>query len=641
MSDATRRPDMEVAIEEAYALAQLGRRGDAIRLLDSLGPTPGGPGAVELALARCLLLDPDDETQVRRGEKLLASLAGQPGPGLWQARLSKARRLHEAGETVEAARLIKDKLDSLRKDGGTTQTPLATLLSLEVEHLRQPLPATRDGAFDNEDLLALIELGRRLGAATDPEDVLRTVLHEAVRLTGADRGFVVLTGKAGDESESFDFAAAENLDRSVIDEPSFEVSRSLIRQVGQSGEIELVSLGELTEKHPASRSLGVLGVRAVACVPLNGSRGTLGVLYLDARGRESLLGPGRRPLLKLLASQTAVAVENARAHRDATLTLERAEETIRRHHDRHEHRVAYHEIFGASRSMQAVYRRLDQIVPTTEPVIIQGETGTGKELAARLIHDRGPRSEHEFVAINCAGLAESLLESELFGHERGAFTGADRSRAGLLEVAHRGTLFLDEVADMPPRMQGDLLRALQSGEVRRIGGRETLFVDVRVIAASNRDLEREVERGRFRADLYYRLNVLKLDLPPLRDRIDDVPLLIDRLMPGLVVGRNAPKLTERAIARLSAHSWPGNVRELQNVLRRVAVLGLDRVDEGDLPSELRGAIPLPHAGTLEQAEEHAIRRAMKETGGNKSRAAKLLGVDRKTLYTKLRRLGLH
>jgi transcriptional regulator with GAF, ATPase, and Fis domain len=404
----------------------------------------------------------------------------------------------------------------------------------------------------------------------------------------------------------------------------------------RTGRIELIALAELPGSHPASHSLGVLGVHAVACVPLPGPGGVAGVLYLDARQHPSLLHDEHRPFLELLARQAAAALDNARAHRRVAVTLERAEETIRRHHAAKETRSRYDGIVGVSPAMQAVYARLDRIIPSAEPVILQGETGTGKELVARLIHERGPRSAHEFVAVNCAGLAESLLESELFGHERGAFTGASRARAGLLELAHRGTLFLDEIADMPPRMQGDLLRALQSGEVRRLGGRETFQADLRIVVATNRDLEREVERGRFRADLYYRLDVLKLVLPPLRDRAEDIPLLIEALC-----GREI-RFTDRALGRLCAHAWPGNVRELGNVVRRIAVAGLKVVDERDLPAELRGG--RPHAvavGTLEQVEEQAIRRALRATEGNKSRAARLLGIDRKTLYIKLRRLGLH
>jgi DNA-binding NtrC family response regulator len=303
--------------------------------------------------------------------------------------------------------------------------------------------------------------------------------------------------------------------------------------------------------------------------------------------------------------------------------------------------VGYDLVVGRSPAMLEVSARLDRIIAASDPVVIQGETGTGKDLLAQLIHDRGPRRHREFVVVNCAGLPDSLLESELFGHERGAFTGADQPRTGLYEMAHRGTLFLDEIADMSPRMQGDLLRALETGELRRLGGREPFHVDVRVIAASNRDLQREVARGCFRADLFYRLNVLKLDLPPLRDRLEDVPLLVESLLRRVANGRPAPRFTERAMSRLAAYPWPGNVRQLQNVLRVLTVAGLDTIDEHDLPPELRTAAVRIGRGTLREAEEDAIRRAVAETGGNKSRAAKLLGVDRKTLYVKLRRLGLH
>ncbi len=614
MNNATR-----AAIEEAYALALEGRASESLRLLASLD----ADGPVELARARCL--------SGADGELLLESLADAPGPVQWRARLTLARRLHRVGDTARAAGLVKSVLEA-HCDGAephADEGSLAKLISLEVEHLQRPTPAAELAeSYTEEDLLALIELGREIGALTDPAEVLRAVVHEAIRLTGADRGFVVLG------SEPFEFAAAENVDRSTIDEPAFEVSRSLIREVLRTGKIELITLAVLPESHPASRSLGVLGVRAVACVPIEGASGVAGVLYLDARERQTLLHPSRTPFLALLARQAAVALRNAHAHRHAAASLERAEETIRRHNTQSEHRVGYDAIVGASAPMQALYARLDRVIPSSEPVILQGETGTGKDLIARLIHDRGPRSAHEFVAVNCAGLAESLLESELFGHERGAFTGASRARAGLLEVAHRGTLFLDEIADMPPRMQGDLLRALQSGEVRRLGGRETIHVDLRIVVATNRDLEREVERGRFRQDLYYRLDVLKLVLPPLRDRVGDIPLLVAGLTERKI------RFTERAMARLAAHSWPGNVRELGNLLRRIAAQGLELVDAGDLPVELRGPTAPSAAGTLERAEEQVIRRAMKESEGNKSRAAKLLGIDRKTLYAKLKRLGL-
>jgi DNA-binding NtrC family response regulator len=306
-----------------------------------------------------------------------------------------------------------------------------------------------------------------------------------------------------------------------------------------------------------------------------------------------------------------------------------------------ERRLGYGEMIGASNEMQEVYRKIDLMAPTEMPVLVLGETGTGKELVARLIHARGPRAEREFVAANCAGIAESLLEAELFGHERGAFTGADRARPGLFELAHGGTLFLDEIGDMSLRMQADLLRVLQSGEVRRVGGRAAFHVDVRTIAATHRDLEDLMRRGEFRQDLYYRLNVLTVRLPALRERADDIPLLVGDLLPRVMPeGRTAPRVSDRALRRLSAYPWPGNVRELQNILRRVSVLGVDVIEERHLPHEvLRSAARPVRAGSLRRAEDEAARQAVAAARGNKAEAARILGVDRKTLYARLRRLG--
>jgi DNA-binding NtrC family response regulator len=384
-----------------------------------------------------------------------------------------------------------------------------------------------------------------------------------------------------------------------------------------------------------------IGVRAVACVPIQHAGVALGVLYLDGQSPSPLLqGPIER-LLDLLAAQAGGALDNARAHRAKAQALEAAEERLRRQRSQDDRRSGYGEIVGASDAMQEVYRKLDLFAPTELPVLILGETGTGKELVARLIHARGPRAKREFIATNCAGIAESLLESELFGHERGAFTGADRSRPGLFELAHGGTLLLDEIGDMSLRMQAELLRVLQSGEVRRVGGRETFHLDVRVIAATHRDLEELQRRGEFRQDLYYRLNVLSLTLPALRERVEDIPLLVTTLLERLVPhGRTPPKLSERAMARLVAHAWPGNVRELQNVLRRISVSGEPVIDEGELPPELlRSEARAPvRAGSLRRAENEAVRGALTAAGGNKAEAARILGVDRKTLYAKLRRL---
>ncbi len=469
----------------------------------------------------------------------------------------------------------------------------------------------------------------------DPDQVLRIVLHGAIELTGTERGFVVLV--AGDD---FEFALAENLDWSEVQQPSFEVSRTLIRRVLEEGKLLLLNMPRTEGREGAHRSLAEIGVRSVACIPIVHEGARLGVLYLDGRDpSHSFRGPMDR-LLDLLAAQAGAALDNARAHRAKAQALEAAEESLRRHRSESERRLGYGEIVGSSNEMQEVYRKLDLMAPTEMPVLVLGETGTGKELVARLIHARGPRAAREFVAANCAGIAESLLEAELFGHERGAFTGAERSRPGLFELAHHGTLFLDEIGDMSLRMQADLLRVLQSGEVRRVGGRETFHVDVRVIAATHRDLEDLMRRGEFRQDLYYRLNVLTLHLPALRERAEDIPLLLTELMNrSTPEGRTPPKISERAMRRLVAYPWPGNVRELQNILRRVSVLGVEVVDERHLPHEVLRSAPRPvRAGSLRRAEDDAVRHALQAARGNKAAAARILGVDRKTLYARIRRL---
>jgi transcriptional regulator with GAF, ATPase, and Fis domain len=539
---------------------------------------------------------------------------------------------HAAALLTEVVRGVR-----LRSDGlGAMAGPVSRIVSREVERLREagPTAPADSGELAASDLMQLVRLGRELAGEDDPAEVLRIVLHEAVATTGAERGFVVLV--RGDDLE---FAAAENLDRSEIEDPSFEVSRSLIGEVRESGEISLLRVAELPRHHPAGRSLGQIGVRACACVPIPGREGAAGVLYLDSRAPDARLARAQRKLLELFASQAAAALENARAHRERQRELERAAETIRRHRTEESHRLRYDEMIGASEAMQEVYRQLDRIIPTEEPVLILGETGTGKDLAARLIHARGPRAERPFVPVNCAGLTETLLEAELFGHDRGAFTGADRARPGLFELAHRGTLFLDEVGDMSSRMQGDLLRVLQSGEVRRVGGRETMRVDVRPIAATHRDLRELVHQGKFREDLFFRLHVLELRLPPLRERAEDIPQLVAELLPRLVKGAEPSRISGGAMSGLMSYAWPGNFRELENVLRRLAVLGQSTITEKHFPPELRqDASRSRTPGKLREIEADAVRRALRAAGGNKTKAARILGVDRKTLWAKLKRL---
>ena len=302
-------------------------------------------------------------------------------------------------------------------------------------------------------------------------------------------------------------------------------------------------------------------------------------------------------------------------------------------------------IIGQSPAMRQVLDMVATIAPSEATVLISGESGTGKEVIARCIHEGSNRRDGPYVAVNCAALTETLLESELFGHEKGAFTGAEKARDGRFLAADKGTIFLDEIGEIPPAMQVKLLRVIQERELQRVGGDRTLRVDVRILAATNRDLAREVEEGRFRQDLYYRLNVVALQLPPLRERREDIPLLAMHFLRRFAErnGKTVKGFTPAAMDRLLKHPWPGNVRELENAVERAVVLLVgDYVSERELPPTLAAqgeqAAP-PHLDfanmTLEEIERMAVQDTLAQVGGNKSEAARRLGINRKTLQAKL------
>jgi len=300
------------------------------------------------------------------------------------------------------------------------------------------------------------------------------------------------------------------------------------------------------------------------------------------------------------------------------------------------------EIIGSSDKLKQILSMIDRVAPTTASVLVLGESGTGKELVARRIHALSDRRDLPFVAINCGAITETLLESELFGHEKGAFTGASSTKKGLVEVAHGGTLFLDEIGEMALSLQAKLLRFLQEGEFFRVGGKEPIHVDVRIVSATNRDLESEVRNGKFREDLYYRLNTITLKSPSLRERKEDLPLLIEHFSSGTMA-----LLSREALECLKQYSWPGNIRELQNAVERMRILsGGGPIDIQDLPSTLRNRSPLPASSgapvemPLEELERIHILRCLDHFDGNKTRAAQSLGITIKTLYNKLHRYGI-
>jgi DNA-binding NtrC family response regulator len=313
------------------------------------------------------------------------------------------------------------------------------------------------------------------------------------------------------------------------------------------------------------------------------------------------------------------------------------------------------DIVGKTPVMLEVYKLVARVAASTATVLVHGESGTGKELVARAIHTHSPRAGAAFVPVNCTALTESLLESELFGHAKGAFTGAIAAKRGLFEMANGGTLFLDEIGDMGPKMQAQLLRTLQDGEVRPVGSTESTRVDVRLVCATNKDLDEEVKAGRFREDLYFRINVVTVQLPPLRDRRADIPILVGHFLNKLALRerKQATGMSPEALRLLTGYGWPGNVRELENAVERaVAVAKGNVILPSDLPPEIGGGIEpgtTPESGgllgsvgsrpTLAEVERRYIQLVLSEVGGNKKKAAEKLGIDRRTLYRALERGG--
>jgi two-component system response regulator HydG len=299
-------------------------------------------------------------------------------------------------------------------------------------------------------------------------------------------------------------------------------------------------------------------------------------------------------------------------------------------------------VLGDSTKMREAMDLVAKVAPSDITVLIRGESGTGKELVAEAIHARSPRASGPLVIVNCAALAENLLESELFGHERGAFTGAVRRKLGRFELAHGGSIFLDEIGDVTPALQAKLLRVLQEKRFVRVGGTETISVDVRLIAATNRNLEQAISQGLFREDLYYRLSVFPIHVPPLRERPEDIPALAEYFLGRR--GRRLEHLDPRALDQLVGYRWPGNVRELENVLERAVILaGSDRIGLSHLPllSPTAVSSPSPEGElNLDRLERESILRALHQAGGNKAKAARLLGITRRALYSRMDRLGL-
>ncbi|RMG15946.1 MAG: GAF domain-containing protein [Planctomycetota bacterium] len=514
----------------------------------------------------------------------------------------------------------------------------------------QPMRPTDTGELTPEArrLNRLLEINKAINAETELDNLLVMIMDSAIELSSARRGFLVLW----DQGE-MQVVQARNIDKHTISSPEAAISRRLIKEAIERRET-VVTARASTERDGYASATG-LDLKSVMVSPLLSGSRILGALYLDEPEKVGVFQADDVRTLESFCDQAAIAIQNARRIEELhtrmesqRMRLRRVEAEVRRR-DQEEVRT-FGNLKTSSPKLKRVFDLLARVAETNFPVIIQGESGTGKELLAKAIHYTSLRRDAPFVPMNCAAVPETLLDSELFGYNAGAFTGATRAHRGLFEQAHTGTLFLDEIEEMSPGMQGKLLRALQEGEIRRVGAKDTVKVDVRVIAATNRDIQAMVERGEFRRDLYYRLNVIPVEIPPLRERLEDLPEIVHTLLERLKpVGRSAPSISLDAIEALSRYRWPGNVRELENELKRLIALGVTDIQVDDLSDHIRN--PAASAGAtaaaggggelptlnIKELERLTIERALAQVGGNKTHAAKLLGLSRRGLLKKLER----
>ena len=560
---------------------------------------------------------------------------------------------------VGAARVYLERIPRESADEDVTWT------GVDPDRLyKAPLPSETDR------LERLQRIAGALNTEMDLDRILNLIMDHVVELAQAERGFLVIL-KEG----TLTVSVARHFQKEDVMHPEVGFSRSIAERVAASGEPILTVDATSDDRFVQYASIHEIAPRSVLCMPFKERTGvTVGVVYIDNRIARGVFGEEHLRLLQSFADLAAGAIHRAQIERERDQALARVkamyaelknkyeeqggrlqemERALEQRQDELATKYSYAQIIGDSSAMARLFRLLDKLVDSEEPVLIEGENGTGKELIATAIHYNGSRQKATFVAENVAAIPETLVESELFGHEKGAFTGADRAKPGLFEQADGGTLFLDEVGDMPREVQKKLLRVLQEHEVRRVGGKTMIKVDVRIISATNRDLRRLVEEGEFREDLYYRLRVLSVGLPPLRERGSDIPMLATHFLKIHTPSGHKPKqITPAALKVFESYDWPGNIRELENELKRLIAVAGDVIHEEDVSDQVRkgprgieGFEGDPGAvrdldQLVAQVEVEEIRKALTLTGGNKTRAAEMLGISRFTLQRKMEKYVL-
>ena len=516
--------------------------------------------------------------------------------------------------------------------GSTMRLRVEDALYLRPEKMITSLPPLARMA---RDLSLLLKVSTTINSIRDPVSLQRQLLEMIFEVVPAESGAILLVG-----GEQHHILSTFGLQRSPGEKDGVQVSRTIADQVIREG-IAILSNDVLgSAEFAEAASLTAPRINSLLCVPLMLFGRTLGAIYLTTSDQAARFNEGHLQLVAVISGIAAVALENARHIEWLAGENRRLREDSQLDHD----------MVGESLRVRAIYEFIAKVAPTDSTVLILGESGTGKELAARALHHNSPRDSKSFVAINCAALTETLLESELFGHEKGAFTGAVAQKQGKLEIADGGTIFLDEIGEMAPLMQAKLLRVLQEREFERVGGTRTIKVNVRVIAATNRNLEEAMRDGQFRSDLFYRLDVVSFEMPPLRERREDIPALAAYFVEKYAAkfNRKVSGVTVEAGACLMNYDWPGNIRELENVIERAVVLGTTAmVLPEDLPEmiveaeqQASAAPATKYHEAMREAKKQLILKAVGEANGSYTEAAKLLGINPNYLHRLMRNLNL-
>jgi Nif-specific regulatory protein len=479
---------------------------------------------------------------------------------------------------------------------------------------------------------AIVKINEEINSVHNTSELLDRVMDIAMEAMSAERGFILL--KSTKKSSDFEAVTERNISKDNISSIR-ELSASVVTKVLETGESILTLDAKEDERFAGAESILLQGIKSVICSPLNFRGDLIGAIYMDSRITRGSFDEESLRFLETFSGQAAIAIENARLFENLQSENQKLKKQLMLSDQ-------FPEMIGNSTAVIKTLEIIRDVANTSASILIQGESGTGKELVAKALHFNSDRKEMPFIPIFCGSLSVHLLESELFGHKKGAFTGAIETKTGLFEEANGGTLFLDEIADIDKNIQTKLLRAIQEGEIKRVGETQLRNVNVRIISATNKNLQEEVKNGNFREDLYYRLNVIGIKMPSLRERREDIPILAEHFLKKFAERnkKNIYGFSRDAIEELMKNDWPGNIRELENAVERAVILCKKNQITADLfhPSNEQG--PFTVGQSLVEIEKNAVMQTLDACNGNRTKTAEILGVSRRWLQYRLKEWGI-